>query len=91
MKKLLEALNKEVKLGRLPDVEVEPVWKDGIPEDEIYRYAKINRPLLIVMGTRGKGRKESDLIGSVTAEVFESACVPFWQFPKMCRSWDLKT
>lgn len=63
MKKLLEALNKEVKLGRLPDVEVEPVWKDGIPEDEIYRYAKINRPLLIVMGTRGKGRKESDQIG----------------------------
>jgi len=82
MKKLLEALNKEVKLGRLPDVEVEPVWKDGIPEDEIYRYAKINRPLLIVMGTRGKGRKESDLIGSVTAEVFESACVPVLAIPE---------
>ena len=44
MKKLLEALNKEVKLGRLPDVEVEPVWKDGIPEDEIYRYGQ--RPIV---------------------------------------------
>lgn len=34
------------------------------------------------MGTRGKGRKESDLIGSVTAEVFESACVPVLAIPE---------
>ena len=82
MRELIASLNREVKKGRLPNVSVETVWKDGIPEDEIYRYAKANNPLLIVMGTRGAGHKELDLIGSVTAEVIESSGVPVLAIPE---------
>ena len=36
-------------------------------EEEILRYAKEQRPMVIIMGTRGKNQKDIDLIGSVTA------------------------
>ena len=38
----------------------------------IVEYAKENKPEMIVMGTRGAGKKEKELIGSVTAEVLDS-------------------
>ena len=45
--------------------------REGIPEEEILRYAKEQRPKVIIMGTRGKSQKDIDLIGSVTAEIID--------------------
>lgn len=54
----------------------------GIAEDEIVKYSKVYRPLVIIMGTRGADRKAADLIGSVTAEVMETAKVPVLAIPE---------
>ncbi len=82
MKLLVDRLSQEMKLGRLPLVDISTRWADGIPEDEIYKYAKEHDPLLIVMGTRGASHKAEELIGSVTAEVVESAGVPVLAVPE---------
>ena len=55
----------------MPDISFSFITRSGIPEDEILDYSNETNPLLIVMGTRGKSKKEKDLIGSVTAEVIE--------------------
>ncbi|WP_439185156.1 universal stress protein [Carboxylicivirga taeanensis] len=54
----------------------------GIAEDEIVKYSRAYRPLVIIMGTRGADRKAADLIGSVTAEVMENAKVPVLAIPE---------
>ena len=55
---------------------------EGVPEDTIILMAKELNPSLIVMGSRGKTRKEIDLIGSVTAEVVDSGNFPVFAVPE---------
>ena len=45
-------------------------------------YARTKKPLMIVMGTRGKGLKEFSVIGSVTAEVIERSPVFVYAIPE---------
>ncbi len=54
----------------------------GVAEEEIVRFSIDYNPTVIIMGTRGKDRKASDLIGSVTAEVMETARVPVLAVPE---------
>lgn len=56
---------------KLPNVPFETRVTEGVPEDAIVEYAKINPPYFIVMGTRSAERKATELIGSVTSEVLE--------------------
>jgi nucleotide-binding universal stress UspA family protein len=62
-----------MKTGELPVVKFSHKIVEGVPEDAIIDYAKINPPLLVVMGTRSNARKERELIGSVTAEVLNGS------------------
>jgi nucleotide-binding universal stress UspA family protein len=73
LKALSEEVNKKIASGEFPAIPYNCVLKAGIPEDEIVKYAKEKSPVLIVMGTRGRHRKDVDLMGSVTAEVIERA------------------
>lgn len=56
----LNALSDKVKAkvtsGEFPDIKYTCVLREGIPEEEILRYSKENRPRIIIMGTRGKER-----------------------------------
>ena len=61
----------KVESGDFQEVKYSCILREGIPEEEILRYAKEQRPKLIIMGTRGKNQKDIDLIGSVTAEVID--------------------
>ncbi len=54
----------------------------GVAEEEIVHFSLEYRPTVIIMGTRGKDRKASDLIGSVTAEVMEATNVPVLAVPE---------
>ena len=56
----------------LPPIKYSTRIVEGVPEDAIVEYGKVNPPLLIVMGTRGCGRKEQEMIGSVSAEVLDA-------------------
>ena len=60
-----------IKFGKLPPVKFSTKVVEGVPEDAIVEYAKINPPYLVVMGTRIAERKKAELIGSVTAEVLD--------------------
>lgn len=61
-----------IKRGIVPPVKFETRIVEGVPEDCINDAAKEIKPMVIVMGTRGAGKKERELIGSVTAEVLDS-------------------
>ncbi|HIR38590.1 MAG TPA: universal stress protein [Candidatus Limisoma gallistercoris] len=76
--KILESINS----GSIPDVPFKCEVMEGIPETAILEYAKNAEPALIVMGTRGKHKKEEDLIGSVTAEVLDSVKYPMLVIPE---------
>ncbi|MDG5799993.1 universal stress protein [Marinilabiliaceae bacterium ANBcel2] len=54
----------------------------GVAEEEILRFSDEYNPTVIIMGTRGKDRKASDLVGSVTAEIIEMAKVPVLAVPE---------
>lgn len=79
---LSDTIKNKIKAGELPDVRITCVLREGIPEEEIIRYAKAIRPRIIVMGTRGKDQKDLDLIGSVTAEVIERSRIPVLAIPE---------
>lgn len=68
---LSNKIKEKVASGEFPDVKYSCILREGIPEEEILRYAKDQRPKVIIMGTRGKNQKDIDLIGSVTAEVID--------------------
>lgn len=82
MSELMMQLDKKMRDGELPDVKITQVLREGIPEEEIITYAKEIRPVLIVMGTRGKSQKEADLIGSVSGEVVEISKAPVLVIPE---------
>ena len=68
--------------GNLPSVPFIYRVCEGVPEDTIILMAKELDPSLIVMGSRGKTRKEIDLIGSVTAEVVDYGNFPVFAVPE---------
>lgn len=71
LKNLSDKIKEKISSGEFPDVKYSCILREGIPEEEIIRYAKEHRPKIIIMGTRGKNQKDLDLIGSVTAEVID--------------------
>lgn len=82
LNKLTGDIKERITKGELPDVKYTCVLKEGVPEEEILHYAREEQPLLIIMGTRGKGEKEMDLIGSVTAEIIDRSPVFVYAIPK---------
>ncbi len=56
--------------------------REGIIEDEIARVAKDYNPGIIVLGTKGKGEKQSDIIGSVVYRVLDRTRVPVLAIPE---------
>ncbi len=71
--------------GLIPDVKFSTNLQEGVPEEAILGYCKSNPPVLVVMATRGKDKKEEELIGSVTAEVLDSCRVPVFTVPEGCK------
>ncbi len=72
LEQLASELRNNIKQGQLPPVKFSTELREGIPEEVIIDYVKEHSPWLIVMGTRGAGKKERELVGSVTAEVLDS-------------------
>ena len=69
--KLSDQIKEKIDNKELPKVSFSAILREGIPEEEILRYAKEQRIKIVIMGTRGKNQKDLDLIGSVTAEVID--------------------
>lgn len=80
--KFTESLRIAIQEGALPDVPYSFELGMGIPEDEIVMWAKINKPQMIVMGTRGVSHKQHGIIGSVTANIIDRSPVPVMAIPE---------
>lgn len=81
LSKFKKTVDKACAEGVVPKVKFSTMLMEGIPEQVIQEYCRQNKPLMIVMATRGKDQKESDLVGSVTAEVIDSCRVPILTVP----------
>ena len=90
IKNTISVIEKKISAGELPEVKYDYIIREGLPEDEIIAYAKTYRPMLIVMGTRGRNRKNLDLIGSVTAEIIEATTAPLLAIPEDISFGNLK-
>ncbi|MEF2643545.1 MAG: universal stress protein [Paramuribaculum sp.] len=81
MKNFTDRILDRIKAGSIPAVKFSTEIIEGIPEESIVQYAKEHLPILIVMGTRGAGTKERELVGSVTAEVLDTCRFPVFTVP----------
>ena len=57
LNKLSDTIKKKVESGEFPNIKYTCILRDGIPEEEILRYAKEYNPQIIIMGTRGRSQK----------------------------------
>lgn len=58
------------------DVDVTRIELSGYPADELVRHAEENDAVLVVVGTRGRGRVASAVLGSTSMRVLEHAPCP---------------
>lgn len=82
MNKFIRNIYEAQHKGLLPDIKFSHILEEGLPEEVINGYSKTTPPTLIVMATRGKDKKEEEMIGSVTAEVLDSCRVPVFAVPE---------
>ena len=78
---LNSTLLKKMKNGELPAVKYNTEITEGIPEEAINQHTKIQKPLMIVMGTRSSNTSERELLGSITAEVLDTCRFPVFTIP----------
>lgn len=81
MKNFCQMLDLKIKQKELPPVKYKYILREGLPEEEIDAFSEEYCPTIIFMGTRGKNKKEFDLIGSVAAEVIENIKYPILAIP----------
>lgn len=67
------------------DLKISYTLKEGIVEDEIASTARSFKPGIIVLGTKGKGEKQSDIIGSVVNRVLDKTRIPVLAIPQTTR------
>ena len=72
MEHFTSRMTRRIKEQGIPAVKYTTKIAEGVPEDAIAEFGKMNPPLLVVMGTRSSERKQRELIGSVSAEVIDT-------------------
>lgn len=82
MKRFCETLKQMIKKGEIPAARFRSEVLEGVPEEVIVQYSRDHSPVMIVMGTRAADKKQSELIGSVTAEVLDSCRIPVFSVPE---------
>ena len=75
MKESMEYLSDEMAKQGVTDIEITPKLLDGHPEDELLRLTHEIKPDLVLMGTRGRGRK-GFLEGSMSRSLMSKSPVP---------------
>ncbi len=75
-------IQQRIDAGELADAKFKCFALEGVPEEQIIKYSDILRPEIIIMATREKSKKETDMIGSVSAEVAEGAPIPVFVVPE---------
>jgi len=66
----------------MDDVKISYSLREGIIEDEVASMAETYKPGVIVVGTKGKGEKQTEIIGSVVHRICDKARVPVIAIPE---------
>jgi len=74
-----------------PDLKISYALREGIVEDEISIMAKAFKPGIVVMGAKGKGVKQSDIIGTVVYRVLDKLKVPLLAIPEKANPAKIKS
>lgn len=85
MRNLRRKIEEAQKDGSIADIKFSTLLQDGIPEEVIKEYCVQTPPVVVVMATRGKEKRDESLVGSVTAEVIDSCRVPVFVVPENCK------
>jgi len=75
MKESIDYLNEEIAKSGLTGIEIEPQLMDGYPEQQLLLLTREVQPDLVLMGTRGRGRKKF-LEGSMSKSLMSKSPVP---------------
>lgn len=75
MKQSIDYLNEEIEKQSLNNIEVVPQLLDGYPEQQLLHLTREVQPDLVLMGTRGRGRKLF-LEGSMAKSLMSKSPVP---------------
>lgn len=75
-------LKEKIENDNIEGVKIDFSLVRGIASEEIIAKSKEYKPDVIIIGTRGKGDRENDLIGSVTAKIIEDTKVPVLVIPE---------
>ena len=82
MEKFYGDLKEKIEIDNIQGVKLDYYLVRGIASDEIIAKSKDYKPDVIIIGTRGHGEKENDLIGSVTSKIIEDTKVPVLVIPE---------
>lgn len=82
LKELRNKLREKADSKGITNIKITHTLGCGTPEHEIISYSKEYKPGLIIVGTKGKGERINDIIGSVTQKVIRNAEVPVLSIPE---------
>ena len=82
MLNLCVEIEQNITNGILPSVNYSYSLREGLVEEEIELFVKEYQPVLLVTGTKGKDNNQSNLLGSVTADIIEMTDVPVLAVPE---------
>lgn len=75
MRQSIDFLNDEIQKQGLNDIVVMPKLMDGFPEQQLLHLVREEKPDLVLMGTRGRGKKKF-LEGSLSKNLMSKSPVP---------------
>lgn len=75
-------LKEKIEKEKIEGVKIDYALVRGIASEEIISKSEEYKPDVIIIGTRGKGERENDLIGSVAAKIIEDTKVPVLVIPE---------
>ncbi|MCD4745735.1 MAG: universal stress protein [Bacteroidales bacterium] len=82
IEELTKNLKDKIKQDKIKGVKVNYSLVRGSPDDAILDFNETYNPGIIIMGTKGKGEKTDDIIGSVTTRIIEKAKIPVLVIPE---------
>jgi len=82
MESFYNDLMEKIERDNIEGVKIDYELISGIASDEIISKSEEYQPEVIIIGTRGQGERENDLIGSVTAKIIENAQRPVLVIPE---------
>jgi len=66
----------------IDDVKISYSLKEGVIEDEVAKMAESYKPGLVIVGSKGKGGKQNEIIGSVVNRICDKTKIPVLAIPE---------